>query len=1068
MRLPRLAVQNRAFVAVATALVVAVGVQSFLSMPQSEDPQFDISASRVVVVFPGAGPEDLESLVVDPLEAAINEADDLDRIETTIQDGVAVISVEFASGTDPDETYDDVVQAVGRVRPSLPEGVALVEVDPTSPRLTPVFQAALVTEAASDLVLSREADRLADAFERVATVQAADTWAVPEPEVRLGLDPDRLRELGLTLGQALGAVQAAAPTIPGGSVDAGDRRFTVQTSGDFASVDDVRRVVVAAPEGRVVYLEDVAEVGLASGDDTHRARYDGRRAVFVTAVQREGTNIFDLREDLQAELDLFEASLHPDVELQTVFDQAVAVDERVSGFFASFLQGVALVGLVMLLALGLRAAGVVMAAIPVSILAALFVLDMAGFGLQQMSIIGLVIALGLLVDNAIVVVEDVARRVREGEAPLEAAAAGASEVAPAVAAATVTTVLSFLPMVFLGAGAGEYIKSLPLTVIFALVASLVVSLTMTPALTARLFRRRPGGEVPSADGPLQRALARFRERRYAGWLDAALARPRRVLALAAVALVGAVALVPVVGVSLFPKAGKPLFLLDVTADEGASLERTDAAVAYVEAWLAEQPEVAHVAANVGRSNPQVYYNSIPRRERPTVGQLVVETHDAGDVEDLAQRAVAEAAQAGVRLEAEVFENGPPVEAPIALKVIGPDLDVLRELAADVEAAITATAGTQDVDNPLAQPRTDLRVAIDREKAALLGVPLAEIDRAVLLALAGVPVATYRDAVGDDLAVVARLPLDPATDDADGRTRRPTVDDLDRVSVTAVTGVAIPLAQLARLELEPEPARIDHFDLERPVTVTASTAPGANEVAVTNAVVERVEAEVALPPGYRLFVGGKLEAQQENFASLGTALLFALFGIFGVLVLQFRSLVQPAIVVAAIPLTAVGAFPTLAAFGYTFSFTAFIGLTSLVGIVVNNSILLVDTANRLRADGADVDTAIRGAAERRFTPILLTTMTTVGGLVPLALTLSDLWTPLAIVIIGGLIASTALTLLVVPVLYRLLTPDTAEPSEDRLGADDPPASGDPDEAAALDLHAGGDGLAVQPAVPDPEA
>ncbi|MEM1055691.1 MAG: efflux RND transporter permease subunit [Bacteroidota bacterium] len=1022
MRLPRLAVSNRAFVAIATALVVAVGVQSFLTMPQSEDPQFDISASRVIVVFPGAGPEDLESLVVDPLETAINEADDLDRIETTIQDGIAVLSVEFDAGTDPDETYDDVLQAVTQVRPALPEGVALVDVNRSSPRLTPVFQAALVSETASDLVLAREATRLGDAIERVGAVQSADVWAAPEAEIRVGIDPERLRELGLPLGQALGAIQSAAPSLPGGSVDAGDRRFTVQTSGDFDSIDDVRRVVVAAPEGRVVYLRDVAEVGLASGDDTHRARFDGQRSVFVTAVQREGTNIFDLREDLQAELDAFTPTLHPDVELAVVFDQAVAVDERVSGFFASFVQGVLLVGLVMLLALGFRAAGVVMAAIPVSILAALFVLDLADFGIQQMSIIGLVIALGLLVDNAIVVVEDVARRVREGQAPLEAAAEGASEVAAAVVAATVTTVLSFLPMVFLGAGAGDYIKSLPLTVIFALVASLIVSLTMTPALTARLFQRRADGTVPSADGWLQRKLATFRDGRYTRWLDAALARPRRVLAVALVALVGAVSLVPVVGVSLFPKAGKPIFLLDVTTDEGASLERTDAAVANVEAWLREQPEVEHVAANVGRSNPQVYYNVIPRRERATVGQLFVEVTDPADVEALAQRAVTEAAQPGVRLEAEVFENGPPVEAPIALKVIGPDLDVLSDLAADVAAAIAATPGTQEIDNPLAQPRTDLRVAIDREKAGILGVSLADVDRAVLLALSGVEVASYRDANGDDLPVVARLPLDDATADPDGRTRRPTVDDLDRISVTAATGAAVPLAQLARLELEPEPARIDHFDLERAVTVTASAAPGANEVAVTQAVVERVEAEVALPPGYRLFVGGKLEAQQENFSSLGTALLFALFGIFGVLVLQFRSLVQPVVVLAAIPLTAVGAFPSLAALGYSFSFTAFIGLTSLVGIVVNNSILLVDTANRLIANGATVDEATRGAAERRFSPILLTTMTTVGGLIPLALTLSDLWTPLAVVIIGGLIASTALTLLVVPVLYRLLTPE----------------------------------------------
>ncbi|MEO0556784.1 MAG: efflux RND transporter permease subunit, partial [Bacteroidota bacterium] len=688
----------------------------------------------------------------------------------------------------------------------------------------------------------------------------------------------------------------------------------------------------------------------------------------------------------------------------------------------------------------------------------------------------LVIALGLLVDNAIVVVEDVARRVREGQPPLEAAAEGASQVGPAIVASTVTTVLSFLPMVFMGAGAGDYIRSLPLTVIFALVASLVVSLTVTPTLTGSLFRRT--GPAARLGGPLQRMLDRERDGRYRRTLDAALARPAFPLTIAVVALVGAVALVPLVGVSLFPKAGKPIFLLDVTTDEGTSLDRTDEAVAHVEEWLRRQPEVAHVAANVGRSNPSVYYNVIPRRERSTVGQLLVEVHDAADVEPLSRLALTEAAQPGARLETQVFENGPPVEAPIAIKVIGPDLEVLREIAGEVEAVIRDTPGTEDVNNPLGQPRTDLRVDVDRAKAGLLGVPLAAIDEAVLLALSGVPVATYRDDVGDDMPVVARLPLPPATDDPDGPTVRPGLEAFDRVSVTAISGARVPLAQLATLRLEPEPAQIDHFDLERAVTITAAAAPGVNEVSITNEVVDAVRASVALPPGYRFFVGGKLEAQQENFSSLGTALLVALFGIFGVLVLQFRSLVQPMVVFAAIPLTAVGAFPALALTGYSFSFTAFIGLTSLVGIVVNNSILLVDTANRLAAAGASVGEAIREAAEQRFAPILLTTLTTVGGLIPLALTLSDLWTPLAVVIIGGLLASTGLTLIVVPVLYHLLTRDGPSnassehaSSEYEGQAPDPiPAKG---ESVENELATSGDGLPdapdhiVSPHLDDPE-
>jgi multidrug efflux pump subunit AcrB len=557
---------------------------------------------------------------------------------------------------------------------------------------------------------------------------------------------------------------------------------------------------------------------------------------------------------------------------------------------------------------------------------------------------------------------------------------------------------------------------------------------------------------------------------YTRTLRGALGRPALTLGVAVLALVGGAALIPVVGVSLFPKAEKPFFLVDVTTDEGTSLDRTDAVVADVERWLAEQPEVAHLAANVGRGHPQAYYNVYPRRERPTVGQILVETHDARDVDGLARRVLREVVVPGADLDVEVFENGPPVEAPIAIKVVGPDLDVLADLAAKVEAAVEATPGTEDVENPLAQPRTDLRVAVDRERAGLLGVSLAALDQTVLAALAGLPVATYRDAANDDVPVVVRLPYDAATDDPDGETRRPTLSDLDRVSVTAASGARVPLGQLATVRLEREPSQIDHVDLERAVTVTADAVPGTNEIAVTTAVLDRLDG-LALPPGYRLQVGGKLEAQQESFGALGGALAVAMLAIFGVLVLQFRSLLQPLVVFAAIPLSAAGAFPALALTGVSFSFMAFIGLTSLVGIVVNNSILLVDTANRLRDAGDAVEDAVRGAARSRFAPILLTTMTTVGGLTPLLLTNSDLWTPLAAVIVGGLLASTGLTLLVVPVLYRLLTRDEAGGAETG-GADgertdtNGTADADPDApgTTGASASASGDGLPAEPARP----
>ena len=1056
MQLPERATENHQFTLVVAALLVVLGVSSYWNMPRSEDPQFDISATRIVTVYPGASPEDMESLVIDPLEEAVNELEDLDTFETRIFNGVALTIVEFHADTDPDATFDDVSEAVARVRSDLPDGVATIELIKTSPADTNIFQAALVSEDVPYLTLKREAERLEDAFERVRGVQRADVWGVPDPEVRVGLDMEKLRELGITSDRVIQAIQATAQNLPGGSVDAGPRRYDIQTTGDYESVEDVGRTVVHGQGSQLVYLRDVANVHLNYADDTHRGRLDGRRAAFVTVVQREGTNIFDVRTGIEDALQQVRGSLPGGVTLETVFDQSVSVQDRVGGFFANLLQGIALVGIVVLLALGFKAAAIVMTAIPVAIMIAIHGVDLTGYGLQQMSIVGLVIALGLLVDNAIVVTENVARYLRQGYSGLDAARKGTSEVGWAVVAATVTSVFAFGPLVTLPGTAGAFTRSMPLTVVYALLASLLLSLTLTPMLSGRLLgarllpnavrKRLPGTEPsteekhekpkpaassdssPSAqtNGPLQRLLDRIVDGAYRNTLDWALHHPTTVLVVAVVALVGSVSLFPMIGVSLFPRAEKPQFLINVDTPEGASLDYTDTVVADVEQMLDDVPEVQHHAANVGRGNPRVYYNVYPKRQRATVGQVYVEVNTADDVQPVTERLRDRlASYPGAAFDFEIFENGPPVEAPIAIKVIGPNLEVLKDLATNVETVVRNTPGTTNIDNPRSEPQTDLFVNVNRDKAGLVGVPLANVDQTVLAGMNGLPVASYRDDEGDDYDVVVRLPLEG----------RPTIDDFDRLYVASVTGERVPLRQIATLELKREAKRIDHFDMERAATVTADVDvdAGYNEIAVTQQIMAELEQQ-ELPPGYRYFVGGKLESTQENFANLGQALFLAMLAILAVLVLQFKSFRQPMIIFAAIPLSVVGAFPALFLTGYTFSFMAFVGFTSLVGIVVNNSIILVDYANQLLAEerppagtsslrsGRSVVEAVRESSETRFTPILLTTLTTIGGLLPLTLTRSEMWTPLGLVIIGGLLASTLLTLIVVPVLYKVLTPE----------------------------------------------
>lgn len=1014
MRLPKIAIQNYQFTLVMVLLLTLMGVVSLLTMPRAEDPAVKFPGTNVIAVYPGATPSDLEQLVVDPIEEAINELEDIVRLESVMQDGLALVSVEFIYGSDADEKYDKVVESLNSIRGDLPSDLVRLEALKISPQDVNILQIALVSEAAPYRTLQRQAERLEKTMERVNGVKAVETWAFPEEEVRVSLDLEKMRETNVTLGQVLSAIQSSSANIPGGNVDAGTRRFNIRTSGDYESLDDIRKTVIRANGSRIIYLRDVAEVDFNYEDEAHKARFNGDRAVFVTATQRSGTNIFDVTEALNTRLADFEAQLPPDIELAYVFDQSTSVAFRVNGFFNNLLQGLILVGLIALLALGVRASAIVVLAIPISILMALGWTDFSSIALQQMSIVGLVIALGLLVDNAIVVTENVSRFMQKGETGVIAAIKGTSQIGWAIVSSTATTILAFVPMVMLQTGAGDFIRSMPITVIYTLIASLLVSLTLTPFLASRFLqgKKRRVNAQPKRPRFFQRVLQRVVEGPYRRSLNVALRRPAVVLISALAIFLGSFALFPVVGVSLFPKAEKPLLLININTPEGSSLDKTDEVTRYVESVLETQPAVATYASNIGRGNPRVYYNVFPKNETPTHAQLLVALNDNNPT------AINEAVKAlrtalwdypGAEIDVKEFMQGPPLESPIEFRIVGDNLDVIRDLAAQVETIVQQTPGTVNIDNESSRLKTDLHVNINRDKAGLLGVPLIEVDQTVRASIAGLPIASYRDQDGEDHNIVVRLPIE----------NRPTVSDFDAISVASVTGARIPLRQLADLEFETGSAIIEHYNLERTAIVTADALDDYNIAELTQTIIAELD-QINWPRGYRYIVGGEQESREESFGGVGQALLIALLGIFGVLVLQFRSFAQPVIVFAAIPFAMTGAILALLFTGYSFSFMAFIGLTSLVGIVVNNSIILVDYANQLLAKGHSVIEAIREASETRFTPILLTTLTTIGGLLPLTLENSSLWSPMGWAIIGGLVVSTFLTLIVVPVLYRLLT------------------------------------------------
>jgi multidrug efflux pump subunit AcrB len=994
------------FTLILFALLLALGAGSLFAIPKSEDPIVRFPAVGVVVVLPGADAEQMERVVAIPLETALNGLEDVKEITSTSRAGLTIVGVEFIYGSDAEKKYDEVVRELNVVRPNLPDGVTLVRADRRNPAQTSVVQMALVSETAPFRRMEAYALELRDAIERAPGVQASEIWGLPPAEVRVTANIDALAAWSIPLTAVAEALQREGADAPIGAVEAGGRRLNVEATGPFDSLDEIRDVTLRSQDGAVVTVGDVADVAWDNDERTHITRYNGERAIFVTARAKLGASIFDVNGGIKRQVDAFEPRLPPEIRLERGFDQSETVAHRLGTLGRDFGIAILLV-LVTLLPLGFRASLVVMVAVPMSFAIGLLIIHQLGFTLNQLSVAGFVLALGLLVDDSIVVTENISRRLREGLTPRDAAIAGVKEIDVAVVGCTATLLLAFLPLLALPEGSGDFIRSLPVAVVCTVAASLFVSLTIIPFLASRMLPRK-GGHNMVLDAVMGVIHAIYRP-----ILHVALAAPRITVAAGLALFALSLTLVPKLGFSLFPENDSPYFMIDVELGQGASVTETDAAVAFADAALARHQDIDWRFTNAGRGNPQVYYNAIPAEQESSQGQIYARFHEWEPKEGgaLLEEVRAELAKyPGARFNVKRFENGPPIEAPIAVRIRGADIEALTGLAAEVESAIDATPGVRNVTNPLSDRLVDLDLQINSDAAALRGIPAGAIDQTLRIAIAGAPVASFRDPVGQGYPVVLRAP----------RGETMSISDLGKLQIWNASGAATPLSDFASPRLTSGPAQINRFQRERTVTITAYTQPGFLTGAVTDDVASRLEA-LRLPAGYSISFGGQAEAQSESFSGLLPAILIASFGIMAVLLLEFGSFAAAAVVAFVIPMGVMGGLVALWIGGETLSFTAVIGFIALIGIEIKNSILLVEFANQERARGTPLREAIEKAGEVRFLPVLLTSLTAIGGLIPLVLERSPLYSPLAMVIIGGLISSTLVARIVTPPMYLLLAP-----------------------------------------------
>jgi multidrug efflux pump subunit AcrB len=1010
MKISEYAVKNSQFTLVIFLMIIVLGITTILNMPRSEDPEMHAPAYLIIVNYPGTSPRDIEDRVVTPLEKVISGLDDIKRVRTSVANGVAVIRVEYKYNSNIDSKYQEIVREVNNKRAELPAEITNIDIQKQQPSDVNVLQAALVSENAPRSKLQYYAEKLQDELEKVSALKQVTIFGLPGQQVRIELNLEKMSQMHLPVSAVVNSLHSEMASIPGGSVDASKLTFNIKTN-DYRTLDAVNNTIVYAVGGKNIALKDIAHVYYGYGEEKHIARLNGHRCVFVVAAQKEGENINRTQALYVKVLADFKKVLPANIDLVQNFDQADNVNRRLTGLSHDFIIAILLVAIT-LLPLGIRPAVIVMISIPLSLAIGIVLLQLFGFNLNQLSIVGLVVALGLLVDDSIVVVENIERWMLEGHSRMEATLKATGQIGMAVVGCTVILIIAFMPLVFLPEGSGDFIRCLPLAVIFCVLASMAVSLTIIPFLSSRLLKNHTGNPEGNF---LMRGLKRMIHGSYARLLDKALQRPFITIGIALVIFVASLQLFGAIGFSLFPSSEKPQFLINITTPNQSNLPYTDSVTRAIEKQLKQEPIIKYYATNVGHGNPRIYYNVIAENNRSDFAQLFIQLDE--DTRPDAKLALIQKLQnrwahyPGAKVEVKNFEQGPPVVAPVEVRLFGENLDTLRALSLKVEKMLHQTPGTMYVNNPVSLLKSDIRVAVNKDKAQQLGVTSLAVDQIARLAVTGLDMGTYYN--NDNKYGYAVL----LTRMKDGR---PNLDAFRNLYVNNAQGNALPLNQVADLKLEASPAIINHQEKKRVVSVQANVQKNFLVSRVLDDVQQKMD-KMKLPVGYSYEMGGEVESRNNSFGGFLSIILVTVFMFIAVLVLLFKTFKSMLIILSVIPLGVVGAAVALWVTGNSLSFVAIIGLIALAGIEVKNTILLVDFTNQLRRKGKGLQEAIREAGEVRFLPIVLTSLTAIGGLIPIAISTNPLISPLAIVLIGGLISSTLLSRIVTPIIYELIPP-----------------------------------------------
>jgi multidrug efflux pump len=1009
VRISQVCIERPVLATVMSLVIALFGLLAVGRLPNRYLPNVDPPIVSITTVLPGAAPEVVETSVTDPLEDQVNGIEGVKHVLSQSREQVSLISVEFELGRDLEAAANDVRDRVARARASLPEEVEDPVVAKQDSDARPVIWFALFGEHYDQIQLTTIAEsRIVDRLAKLPGVANVILGGERRYSMRIWVNQLRMSGQDVTIVDLRAALSRENVDIPSGRLESGDAEFTVRSLGELRTSEGFEDLIIKNVGGRTVRVRDVARVEVGPEDPRKLVRFNGQPGVGIGIIQQSKANTIDVARAALAEVDAIRGDLPPGVELQVSWDSSTYIRDAISDVTQTIFEAACLVILVIYVFLrSFRATFVPAVVIPVSVLGAFLFLYVLGFTINTLTLMGVTLAIGLVVDDAIVVLENISRWIEEGTPRLEAARRGMEEISFAVVAATVSAVAVFLPLTFLSDTTGRLFREFAVTVAAALLVSGFVAITLSPALCARVLRQ---GEH-ARESALKRALGRAFEALAAGYakgLEPVLRRPGRFVALGAAWVGLGALLLPTIDEELIPKSDRGVFFVWTSGPEGSTIDYMDRYQAEAERVVMTVPEVDRLfsvtALGVGApgvvNQGLLIANLVPESERGRASEEI-----ASDIEP----------RLGAIAGIEAFPSTPSgftgfLSSPLSFVIEGDDLFELKVHADEIEQRLSETPGVSSIQSNLYLNKPQLEVEIDRNRASDLGVSVRDVASTLQVLLGGLDLSTFKLG-GETYDVIVQL---DASDRNDPR-------DVQELVVRGNEGKLIPLSSMVVLRETIAPREIPHYNRRRAVTISADLEDPLSQregIALARTIAKQVLPE----QGYGIRFTGEAEKFLESGQALVFAYVLAVIVVFLVLAAQFESFVHPLTILVAVAFAFTGALLSLKLTGATLNLFSKIGLVMLVGLVTKNSILIVEFANQLRERGTDAVEAVRRASLLRFRPILMTALATMAGILPIALgrgTGGDARAPMGIAVVGGVFFSTVLTFFLVPAIYVMV-------------------------------------------------